>query len=1427
MNVAEMRRLLEERRECDVEYDRPDLTKENLHDDFQRLFIEIFLDHVRKHLLCARTTQPVPPLRLMLLGTAGTGKSTTVQTLLQEIKRVLVVAGYEGDFVRVAAPTGCAAFNLRFGATTLHRLFRILNPYRWHELQENSTVLAAFQEKMKALRLVILDEISMIGKQMMGKISSRCRQGRATSANPNEDVLGNLSVAAVGDPAQCPPIRDTPFYDSNLHKDTGKEPDAERVKLANSGHLAYDSFSDVIILQTCHRIRQKDDTNDPEAVAYNERGQRFLKIMTRLRDCLWNEEDYYWLCKRKLGQLSFAEKSAFADAPVIMEFRKERDDEDPNASCESYNRNLLFSLAKDQDLPVARFTAAYDGVTCEEGSKYADDVFRGLSHMLELAEEAPILLTENMWVQAGLMNGTRGVIKAIIYRHGGRPDHTDPNARVPSMLLVECPGFVGDSFFDLKQYPERAKWVPIFPRAVPAETEMQVTRTQLSVVLAWALTPWKAQGMSLEKVVVKLGAAASKPGVAFVALTRARHPDGLALDDDFPVFSTFQKQKKHRTFELRQAFERRARATFSRTIRKYMRDASIYKSSKVWSEEESRVAGTLLDFVHTHVDIPDDDIVEAYLRSDEADGDKKHRASHDTLSHVWTRLTQDFPHMFAIAAARNSLHELDLHGHKAAAETHRPRIAFLVFDAWKTAISEVEDFVADEHMSPGTMSLALNILKSFSTLKSDQARLGNAYWMFQPEKNKLRMQSILKEAETVLLPVFSGKAQAWAMCEFKQMASSTKCIIHHWHKHKREVLHQLEQDIATHLHVHDMKYHVYQMKVPHTHMIVLNVMLQRFLLAQVRVEGGAGNACDAVFSEGHQALRHSFEKLAFAVERHAETDLRRIVKQDETVQNELKGLLGLAARLTHTFEECGKPEACTSVTTETAVAANLIRSMQDSKRREVPRGMPLLKRRRVNLHSQAIEKPASTDSDERKSSRVALTPVADSRSDTVADTAITVEPVLREARPQVAVPDEDCDHGADGSDDEVIMETKPDADRAAKRKSIADAAARRADIQNERGIGDIRKLAQKRQEMQRHDVSGASSLFGAERSLELRERLLTMRAKRCRLDVSSDANMSTSLPAANVNAMRQIGPIIPASEYLQHFARTHLSGEDNHVCSIITVETGGGGDCLFHSVAAVLVSMMERDPDARRHVLTKMPEAVTDLAHKTRAVEALRELSASQFDDDEQWPAEAFFDYMVNAATSEQLGAFPDAWSPVALLRSHGFECVVGCESVLAFGPDPSINIGDAAMRIARTDARHGAGHRLEEIVHVPNGVHLLMNMRNQVKRELMRTGNVHWGDQRDVNNLSEALDVGILMFCDRLQDEGRQCLYNIGSKRENFSYWIALWWLEPVHFRCAQLAFTSAETVARNDDFTCFWSDAELPDAIRQHYRACNRLAS
>ena len=58
------------------------------------------------------------------------------------------------------------------------------------------------------------------------------------------------------------------------------------------------------------------------------------------------------------------------------------------------------------------------------------------------------------------MNGTRGVVRAIVYRYGNRPDHSDPNKRLPAVVLVECASYAGEPFFDPETWPERRQWVP-------------------------------------------------------------------------------------------------------------------------------------------------------------------------------------------------------------------------------------------------------------------------------------------------------------------------------------------------------------------------------------------------------------------------------------------------------------------------------------------------------------------------------------------------------------------------------------------------------------------------------------------------------------------------------------------------------------------------------------------------------------------------------------------------------------------------------------------------------------------------------------------------------------------------------------------------------------------------------------------------------
>ena len=112
-----------------------------------------------------------------------------------------------------------------------------------------------------------------------------------------------------------------------------------------------------------------------------------------------------------------------------------------------------------------------------------------------------------------------------------------------------------------------------------------------------------------------------------------------------------------------------------------------------------------------------------------------------------------------------------------------------------------------------------------------------------------------------------------------------------------------------------------------------------------------------------------------------------------------------------------------------------------------------------------------------------------------------------------------------------------------------------------------------------------------------------------------------------------------------------------------------------------------------------------------------------------------------------------------------------------------------------------------------------------------MQLGDGHWGDWFDVQSLSDKLNIGVLMFCDILQDGGRQCLYNIGAQREDYPFWIALWWNSPIHFRLAQLAFGDMQVATRiaptSTAFSSFWPRSELPNMLFEHYQFCNRLSN
>ena len=202
------------------------------------------LDHALQCMVARNEAEMPPPLRLLLLGTAGTGKTRAIQTLLQRLHDFLKEAGKPATFVKVAAPTGTAAFNIRFNATTIHRLIRYLKPPYFRKLTGDKE-LADFQAKLQHARLALIDEISMVGRQMMGRIATRFEEAAPLSdARQQEHDLGGFSAVAVGDPAQCEAMGDQQIYDTTPHKDTLEQ--SPHAMLSNRGLKVYAGFDEVV-----------------------------------------------------------------------------------------------------------------------------------------------------------------------------------------------------------------------------------------------------------------------------------------------------------------------------------------------------------------------------------------------------------------------------------------------------------------------------------------------------------------------------------------------------------------------------------------------------------------------------------------------------------------------------------------------------------------------------------------------------------------------------------------------------------------------------------------------------------------------------------------------------------------------------------------------------------------------------------------------------------------------------------------------------------------------------------------------------------------------------------------------------------------------------------------------------------------------------
>ncbi|XP_078417948.1 ATP-dependent DNA helicase PIF1 [Cetorhinus maximus] len=369
-----------------------------------------------------------------------TGSAGTGKSFL--LKRIVGALPPKSTYT--TASTGVAACHI--GGTTLHAFAGIGSGkaplQQCVELAQRSGILRQWQ----SCRHLIIDEISMIEGEFFDKLEAVARIIRKCN-----EPFGGIQLIVCGDFLQLPPVsRRNEKYKFCFQAKSWQKCIHMNMELTD--------------------VRRQTD-------------KKFIAMLQVIRLGRCPEEVAVQL-------INTANQKIDRDGILATRLCTHKDD------VESTNEQKL------QQLPGELHT--YEAVDSDPMFAQRLNTQCPAGQTLQLKKGAQVMLTKNLDIERGMVNGARGVV--IGFETG--------NKALPRVR------FLCGVIETIK--PER--WM------IKALGGTYLTRHQLPLKLAWAISIHKSQGMSLDCVEISL-ARVFESGQAYVALSRARSLEGLRVMD--------------------------------------------------------------------------------------------------------------------------------------------------------------------------------------------------------------------------------------------------------------------------------------------------------------------------------------------------------------------------------------------------------------------------------------------------------------------------------------------------------------------------------------------------------------------------------------------------------------------------------------------------------------------------------------------------------------------------------------------------------------------------------------------------------------------------------------------------------------------------------------------------------------------------------
>ena len=142
---------------------------------------------------------PPKPFQIFLSGGAGIGKNFLIRAITEYLKRVLSYPNQNPDQPSVLATSSAGKAATGINGITLHSTFHLpvksgLKPYKYKTLH-------MLRNKYQYLKVLIIDEISIIGRETFGHLDLVLK-----AMTQNSSPFGGVSVLVLADFLQLPPV---------------------------------------------------------------------------------------------------------------------------------------------------------------------------------------------------------------------------------------------------------------------------------------------------------------------------------------------------------------------------------------------------------------------------------------------------------------------------------------------------------------------------------------------------------------------------------------------------------------------------------------------------------------------------------------------------------------------------------------------------------------------------------------------------------------------------------------------------------------------------------------------------------------------------------------------------------------------------------------------------------------------------------------------------------------------------------------------------------------------------------------------------------------------------------------------------------------------------------------------------------------------